>query len=73
MHWHLGELIFNWESRCASCAFTTATAEQHSLTDKGFLTTSDWHYISWEIGSTACACFGSTISFASSGSRRCPD
>jgi hypothetical protein len=26
-----------------------ATAEQHSLKDKGFITTSDWHEIVWEI------------------------
>ena len=26
-----------------------ATAEPHSLKDKGFITTSDWHEIVWEI------------------------
>ena len=36
----------NWVMSAA----VAATAEQHSLKDKGFLTTSDWHEISWEIG-----------------------
>lgn len=50
MHWHRGELIFNWECSVRELhVHDPATAEQHSLKDKGFLTTGDWHDISWEI------------------------
>ena len=50
MHWHRGELIFNWECNVRDLVVRDpATAEQHNLTDKGFLTTTDWHEILWEI------------------------
>jgi hypothetical protein len=51
MHWHRGELIFNWECSVRELrVHDPATAEQHSLKDKGFLTTGDWHDILWDIG-----------------------
>jgi len=50
MHFHRGELIFNWEINVRELkVFDPATAEQHSLTGKGFITTNEWHEISWEI------------------------
>ena len=50
MHFHRGELIFNWECSVRELrVHDPATAEQHSLKDKGFLTTTDWHEILWEI------------------------
>jgi hypothetical protein len=51
MHWHRGELIFNWECQVHELrVHDPATAEQHGLKDKGFITTNEWHEISWEIG-----------------------
>jgi hypothetical protein len=51
MHWHRGELIFNWECSVRELrVHDPATSEQHSLPDKGFLTTNEWHEIVWEIG-----------------------
>jgi hypothetical protein len=50
MHFHRGELIFNWEMSVRELrVHDPATAEQHSLKDKGFLSTTDWHEILWEI------------------------
>jgi hypothetical protein len=50
MHWHGGELIFNWECNVRELrVHDPATNEQHGLKDKGFLTTSDWHEVVWEI------------------------
>ena len=50
MHFHRGELIFNWECSVRELrVHDPATAEQHSLKEKGFLTTTDWHEILWEI------------------------
>jgi hypothetical protein len=50
MHFHRGELIFNWECNVRELrVHDPATAEQHSLPDKGFITTNEWHEISWEI------------------------
>ena len=40
MHWHRGELIFNWECSVRELrVHDPATAEQHGLEDKGFITT----------------------------------
>ena len=51
MHWHRGELIFNWECSVRELrVHDPATAEQHSLKDKGFIATNEWHEILWEIG-----------------------
>jgi len=51
MHWHRGELIFNWECSVRELrVHDPATAEQHGIPDKGFIRTSDWHDIVWEIG-----------------------
>ncbi len=51
MHWHRGELIFNWECSIRELrVHDPATAEQHGLEGKGFLTTTEWHDILWEIG-----------------------
>lgn len=48
MHFHRGERIFNWECDVRELTvFDPATAEQHSLTNKGFITTNEWHEISW--------------------------
>ncbi len=50
MHWHRGELIFNWECSVRELrVHDPATAEQHSLKDKGFLTTRLARHL-WEIG-----------------------
>jgi len=50
MHWHRGELIFNWECNVRELrVHDPATAEQHSLKDKGFITANEWHSIAWEI------------------------
>ncbi|MEZ5320003.1 MAG: hypothetical protein R2752_21560 [Vicinamibacterales bacterium] len=50
MHWHRGELIFNWECSVRELrVHDPATAEQHGLEGKGFISTSDWHEIVWEI------------------------
>ena len=50
MHWHRGELIFNWECSVRELrVHDPATAEQHGIKDKGFITTTDWHEIVWEI------------------------
>jgi hypothetical protein len=50
MHWHRGELIFNWECNVRELrVHDPATAEQHAIKEKGFLTTTDWHEIVWEI------------------------
>lgn len=52
MHWHRGELIFNWECSVRELrVHDPATAEQQGLPGKGFLTTTDWHEITWEIHS----------------------
>jgi hypothetical protein len=51
MHFHRGELIFNWECSVRELrVHDPATAEQHSIKDKGFISTTDWHVIVWEIG-----------------------
>ena len=50
MHFHRGELIFNWECNVRELrVHDPATAEQHGLKDKGFITTNEWHAIEWEI------------------------
>jgi hypothetical protein len=50
MHFHRGELIFNWEVNVRELkVFDPATAEQHSIKDKGFIVTNEWHEIVWEI------------------------
>jgi hypothetical protein len=50
MHWHRGELIFNWECSVRELrVHDPATAEQHGLEGKGYLSTTDWHEIVWEI------------------------
>ena len=51
LHWHRGEVIFNWECSVRELrVHDPATAEQHSVKDKGFLPIGKWHEISWEIG-----------------------
>ncbi len=50
MHWHRGELIFNWKCSVRELrVHDPATAEQHGILGKGFLTTTEWHEIVWEI------------------------
>jgi hypothetical protein len=50
MHWHRGELIFNWECSVRELrVHDPQTAQQHGLKEKGFITTTDWHEIIWEI------------------------
>ena len=51
MHWHRGELIFNWECSVRELrVHDPATAEQHGIKDGGFIAPADWHEIVWEIG-----------------------
>lgn len=51
MHFHRGELIFNWECDVRELrVHDPATAEQHGLKDRGFIVTNEWHEIAWEIG-----------------------
>jgi hypothetical protein len=51
MHWHRGELIFNWERSVRELrVHDPAAAKQHGIKGRGFLTIGDWHDISWEIG-----------------------
>jgi hypothetical protein len=50
MHWHRGELIFNWECNVRELrVHDPATAAHHGVEDKGFLDTREWHEIVWEI------------------------
>ena len=50
MHFHRGELIFNWECNVRALrVHDPATSEQHEVKDKGFLATNEWHEIVWEI------------------------
>lgn len=50
MHWHRGELIFNWECDVRELrVHDPATAQQHGLKGLGFITTNLWHDIAWEI------------------------
>ena len=50
MHWHRGELIFNWECSVRELrVHDPATAQQQGIKDKGFIATTDWHEIVWEI------------------------
>jgi hypothetical protein len=53
MHWHRGELIFNWECNVRELrVHDPATAKQHALEGKGFIATNEWHDITWEIRRT---------------------
>ena len=57
MHWHRGELIFNWECNVRELrVHDPATAEQHGLQNKGFITTHEWHDLAWEIPARPHAC-----------------
>jgi hypothetical protein len=50
MHWHRGELIFNWECSVRELrVHDPTTADQHGIKDKGFISPSEWHEILWEI------------------------
>src|SRR6185312_9218169 len=77
MHWHRGELIFNWECSVRELrVHDPATADQHGLTEKGFISTTDWHeivdgeirfdgkgdYSNIESAPSVGPCFGSTVS-----------
>ena len=51
MHFHRGELIFNWEVNVRELkVFDPATGEHHDVKGKGFITTNEWHEVLWEIG-----------------------
>lgn len=51
LHFHRGELIFNWECNVRELrVHDPASAEQHPVPDKGFISTTEWHEIVWEIG-----------------------
>ena len=51
MHWHRGELIFNWECSVRELrVHDPGSAEQRGLPGKGFIATNEWHEIVWEIG-----------------------
>ena len=50
MHWHRGELIFNWECNVRELrVHDPASAKQHGLEGKGFIATNEWHDVAWEI------------------------
>ena len=50
MHFHRGELIFNWECNVRELrVHDPATGEHHSVKDKGFITTNECNDIEWEI------------------------
>ena len=50
MHFHRGELIFNWECDVREFkVFDPSTCDDRSVKGKGFITTNDWHEILWEI------------------------
>lgn len=50
MHWHRGELIFNWECHVRELrVHDPATAKKHGLEDRGFIDTNAWHDITWDI------------------------
>jgi hypothetical protein len=50
MHFHRGELIFNWECNVRELrVHDPANAEQHPVEGKGFISTNEWHEILWEI------------------------
>lgn len=50
MHWHRGELIFNWECSVRELrVHDPSTGEQHGVKDKGFISPAEWHEIVWEI------------------------
>ena len=50
MHFHKGELIFNWECDVRELrVHDPATGEHHGLKGKGFIATNEWHDIVWEI------------------------
>lgn len=51
LHFHRGELIFNWECNVRELrVHDPASAEQHPVPDKGFISTTEWHEVVWEIG-----------------------
>ena len=50
MHWHRGELIFNWEVNVRELrVHDPATGKHNEVKDKGYLTPNEWHDITWEI------------------------
>jgi hypothetical protein len=50
LHFHRGIVILNWECDVRELrVHDPATAEQHGLKDKGFISTNEWHDVSWEI------------------------
>jgi hypothetical protein len=50
MHFHRGELIFNWEVNVRELrVHDPATAEQHAIKGQGFIVPNEWHEIAWEI------------------------
>jgi len=50
MHWHRGELIFNWEVNVRELrVHDPATGEQHAIKDMGFIKPAEWHEIVWDI------------------------
>ena len=49
MHWHRGELIFNWEVNVRELRIHDPPRQQHGLQNEGFITTHEWHDVAWEI------------------------
>ena len=50
MHFHRGELIFNWECNVRELrVHDPGNGEHHPVPNKGFLSTNEWHEIQWEI------------------------
>ena len=50
MHFHRGELIFNWECNVRELrVHDPASGEHNAVKDKGFIATNEFHDIEWEI------------------------
>ncbi|MGQ0702258.1 MAG: hypothetical protein ACT4PM_03895 [Gemmatimonadales bacterium] len=54
LYWHLGTVIFNWECSVRQLRIHHPdTGDQFGIADKGFITTNQWHEISWEVFPTS--------------------
>ena len=50
MHFHRGELIFNWECNVRELrVHDPATGKHNEVEGKGYISTNEWHTIDWEI------------------------
>ena len=69
LYWHIGEIILNWECSVRELrVHDPHTGDQQGIAGAGFITTSEWHEVVWEIdrhamqltvdGSNRFACAG---------------